>query len=246
MKDVEKLWLLQELETEQKTVEEDAGIYREAEAVQNAIAEYKRLTDTMKNIAEEYKRTSITLADTNLALTQNHQQIAEGESHLYEGSVKNSKTLQSLEDELRILQAKKGPLEKTIHHLEHQCKVDRSNLMQLNDKASEMKMAIDAQRKKLEALKKRTQQVLSSVTERMEALKATIDPESLGEYNYRKSKRTPVIVRAKDRVCQGCNMQFSMVIGHSITHVENDDTILCENCGRIIYIPAQEEEIDNL
>ncbi|QSX08878.1 hypothetical protein J0B03_01985 [Alkalibacter rhizosphaerae] len=241
MKDIDKLWALQALEMEKKEMEEDAGLYRETDKLHHDISEYKRIAESMKQIADEYKRTSTQISELQEALERIKKQIQEGESYLYEGAVKKTKTLTVLQDDIAGLMAKKEEVEKRIHHYLHQQKIDQVNLKRLGDKAEEMKKGVSQQKKKLEKLKRQTKDSMSELTKKTEKLKKSIDKESLEEYEKRANKRMPVIVQAHNGICKGCNMQVSMIMGQDISKVVVSEAIVCENCGRIIYIPGENE-----
>lgn len=236
MKDLDKLWALQKLEEEKKIMEENAGIYREKDALEEQMNSYKRLVKAMKDMAEEYKRSEVQLGELEKLFAQADRQIRDGEAHLYEGTENTSKTLYALQEEVQTLADKKAEIGKRIQHLESQHKIDQVNLKRLNKKALDFKDQINEQKKKLKALEQEIQNSMKELTKRTDALRKTIDADSLMEYDRRKERQVPVIVQIENDTCKGCNMHFSLIVGQNIRQHSEDETIICENCGRILYI----------
>lgn len=81
---------------------------------------------------------------------------------------------------------------------------------------------------------------VAEVTPKIEELKReltkvanTVDPKMLEEYNKRRKDRIfPVLVPLNSKSCGGCHME---VPASSISKLENEGILICENCRRIIY-----------
>lgn len=239
MKDLGRLLELQRLEEKKRDMEEDAGLYKEEDLLERYIGSYKKLANTMKDIAEEYKHSDVQIKEWKMVFEQVDKQIKEGEAHLYEGTENKSKTLYALQEEVQTLADKKDELGQRIHQLENQRKIDQVNLKRLNRKASEIKGQIQEKKTNLALLKKATTDSMKELSKDMDTLRKSIDTKSLEEYDRHKGKQTPVIVRFEDGTCKGCNMQFSLIIGQHIRHSSEEEVIVCENCGRILYVQSE-------
>lgn len=238
MKNLEQLWALQELELEKLKLVEDKGIEDEALIVQQMITGFKKLADSMRPMAETYKKNQTVLEELHQTQGRLEKQIHEAENTLYKGDENNSKTLQSIQEEIHTLLEKLGPTTDQIKVLEQQRKEAQRHLQTLNLMAERRKLEIHESKKHLNLHKTENDEKVKSLDHKITTIRKGIDVNSLKKYDELKKRRMPVIVESSNGVCKGCNMQVSMVMSQFITQREGDDsqTLICENCGRILYI----------
>ena len=70
-----------------------------------------------------------------------------------------------------------------------------------------------------------------------------INPKYISQYNNLYEKRAPnIIVSANNNICGGCNISIPVQVVADILNLkEEDDLIICENCGRILYVAENKE-----
>ncbi|MBF7097711.1 hypothetical protein [Alkalibacter mobilis] len=237
MKDVEKLWLLQELESKMMLIEKEAGIHELTNEIDSKKDMYKKIVSSMEKIIEEYKKTEIQIKSAEITLERIEKQINEWEQHLYEGDFKKAKTLNTIQSDLETQRENRKKLKKNIRYLSQQMKNDKLNLKKLKDKSIEVKKEIHDKKKKMEIILTESKDALMSVEKEISDVKKDIETKSLEYYYKKKEKDSPVIVEYRDGVCTGCNMQFSMILGRTMTPAMETRSYFCENCGRIVIVP---------
>jgi predicted nucleic acid-binding Zn-ribbon protein len=71
-------------------------------------------------------------------------------------------------------------------------------------------------------------------------LRAKIPPQILGHYDRLRARGKKGIAAVRNQVCTGCHM--SVPIGTVATILHGTDIQLCDNCGRYLYLPAEENQ----
>lgn len=238
MKNLEQIWALQELEMEMQKLRGDKALEDETEVLHQMISGFKKLADSMRPLAETYKKNQTVMEELQHTQSKLEKQIQDAEGILYKGEESNSKTLQALQDEIHVLLEKLGPTTEQIKQMELQRKEAQRHLQTMNQLAEKRKQEIYANKKHLEHNKSRNDEKLMGLEDKIAVLRKTIHKDSLEKYDTLKKRRLPVVVESVNGVCKGCNMQVSMVMSQSIAQSEGDETqtLICENCGRILYI----------
>jgi hypothetical protein len=233
---IKKLLELQVLEEEISELEKDSGIKDVKNQIESLRQKYHRITEKMQEIFDQYKKTQSQFVKEKSALDHLQRQIKECEEHLYEGSVKKLKTLNSLQHDLESLKIKKEETENDLFHLQNQIKIDKLNLKSLKDKSVEIKKDIQNLKDELIIKSEMTKDELKNINQKIENVKKEVPSDVLNQYYFKKEKIHPVIVECHGGVCGGCNMQLSIIFSHAVSHGEESQGFVCENCGRIIYI----------
>lgn len=100
------------------------------------------------------------------------------------------------------------------------------NYKNAGEKYKECKEAYD---KEVAAVSPKIQELQSELSK----LSKEVDPKLLEEYNKRRHDRIfPVFVSLNDKCCGGCHME---VPASSISKLQKEGMLVCENCRRIIY-----------
>ena len=88
---------------------------------------------------------------------------------------------------------------------------------------------------------------LKEATPQLESLRAAaqevakdVDPELLKKYQAIKSNKIVPMALIKGDQCGGCNISLPSLVVNSVR--EGQKLIECENCGRILYIPQEQED----
>lgn len=77
-------------------------------------------------------------------------------------------------------------------------------------------------------------QDLTELRVKMEAAAKNVDPQLMEKYKKIKGIRPNPVAILSDARCGGCNMQLPSGITQIVKNA--DTVVLCENCGRILYI----------
>ena len=73
----------------------------------------------------------------------------------------------------------------------------------------------------------------------MAALRALIPAQILGHYDRLVARGKKGVAALRGQVCTGCHMQVPLGVVMTLRH--GQDIQLCENCGRYLYLPAENE-----
>ncbi len=238
---IKKLLELQLLEDEISVLEKDSGIRDIKNQIDSLKRNYNKITEKMQEIFDQYKKTQIQLVKEKEAFSSIEKQIKECEEHLYEGSFKKIKTLNSLQHDLEAQKIKREECAKEISRLQNQIKIDKLNLKNLKDKSTEIKDDIQKLNKELLVKEDITKDELAGINLKIKSAQKDISKDALNEYYFKRKKIYPVIVECHDGICGGCNMQLSIIFNHTVTHGEESQGFVCENCGRMIYISSEPE-----
>jgi len=71
------------------------------------------------------------------------------------------------------------------------------------------------------------------------ALRAQIPAQILGHYDRLVARGKKGVAAVRGQVCSGCHMQVPLGVVMTLRHAQ--DIQLCENCGRYLYLPADDE-----
>ncbi|RLD11385.1 MAG: hypothetical protein DRI44_03710 [Chlamydiae bacterium] len=165
--------------------------------------------------------------------------------HLEENQalVKKNKEYQALSKEIKeALAAKENAKEALENHIKQteENAVDlEKGKKQVDDikqdllkKADEVKMQL----LELQGKFKRYKSIRNDITK-------DINDKYLSIYNNLYKKRAPrIIVQANKSMCGGCHISLpAQIIADIMSLKEGDNLVMCENCGRILYIENNEE-----
>ncbi|NTW73158.1 MAG: hypothetical protein HGA49_13090 [Eubacteriaceae bacterium] len=246
MKNIDKIWEIQCLEEKIAGIEHDRGISKVKVEIEQDIKKYNKINEAMQNILDQYKESGESIERKNSEYQLLEKKILESEELLYEGSLKKAKTISTLQFDIDTMKKKLEEIRKMIQRLMNQRKVDKANLMNMKIKTEEIRQEVHLKKKLLAERIKDSEGVLKVIYDQMEALKSQTCKETLEMYNKRKVNIYPVVVKDRDGVCSGCNMQFSIIFSHVVKSQEEDLSFTCENCGRIIFVPAKKEALEEI
>jgi len=71
------------------------------------------------------------------------------------------------------------------------------------------------------------------------ALRAQIPVQILGHYDRLVARGKKGVAAVRGQVCSGCHMQVPLGVVMTLRH--GQDIQLCENCGRYLYLPSDDE-----
>ena len=71
-----------------------------------------------------------------------------------------------------------------------------------------------------------------------EELRAAIPEQILVHYDRLMARGKKDIAPVRDQICSGCHMRVPLAVVMTLKH--KVDLQLCDNCGRYLYLPAEE------
>ena len=155
------------------------------------------------------------------------------EKRLFDGSVANSKELQSIESEVAGLKARKGRMEDELLEL-------MEGREELDGRTAQLEATLEEARQRLAEIETTSARELVEVEEALversaerEELAPRIDAELLELYeSLRPQKKGVAAVALVDGVCQGCHQKLSPVYLDRMKRAEG--VRRCEYCRRIL------------
>ena len=163
------------------------------------------------------------------------QKSAAEERRLYDGSIVNTKELESLQREIENLKRRSADREDELlammeerEGLEANAAVARAESDRLRTRADETSRAGDAEFTQIGF-------ELETLAARREAIAPNIDPELLELFDdLRAQKKGVGVAELIDGVCQGCHEKLSAMEMDRIKHAEG--VRRCEHCRRIVIL----------
>ncbi len=204
---------------------EAAAARSQADAAENVLGELGLRIDALSREQQRIEHEVDTLT----------QKAAAEERRLYDGSIANTKELESLQREIENLKRRRADREDELlgmmeerEGLEANAAVARAESDRLRALAEGVATSGDVE---LEAIGTE----LATLESRREPLAAAIDPELLELYDdLRGQKRGVGVAALVDGVCQGCHEKLSAMEMDRIKHT--DGVRRCEHCRRIVVL----------
>ena len=234
--DLERLFCLQELEYEQKRIQQEkqrSPILLELRNIKQSFEEkkaaYLQLGAAAKQLEEEISSLPKRIQEAELRLQEEQKAI-------YCGSVTSTKALKARELQVAACEEKLADL--TAQHLSYLRELEQEK-EQLAAMKEEMGVIYaDFRNKKAEAIQSdsQAQQRLEELTHKIEELLPTIDAADLSWFRREeKGQQGPCIARMTgDMVCGGCHRMATLAL---FKRAKSGNKICsCEQCGKILFI----------
>jgi uncharacterized protein len=168
-----------------------------------------------------------------LEIQSSGQKAQATEDQLYSGSVKNTKEMRDMQQEVTALRKRRGDLEETL--LETMIAVDDGEAA-LKDAESELARVMETQRDAhghlIDEQAELQAQVAKLREQREVALKA-VEPENVTRYmTLRQKKGSQPLALLQGSSCSICGVQQTMAIEREVR--QGQSLVTCQNCGRIL------------
>lgn len=221
-------------------------------AIDGFLPEEQRINGALTNLQDEQKRAAHQIDELEVAIEENHNKIVKNEVHLAE-----------LNDKLTSLSKKSGDIktEKEMKALQLEEEIAREQVAYANEEIARLQKIESARKDEIAALKARIGEIDGQIEEAKKASAEALaaleekkkkfykEKEELVKevpqkvlFFYEKIRRwagNSAVVPVKKQACYGCFMKVSdKVYGEVIT---SSEIVTCPNCGRILYIEAEEE-----
>jgi len=159
--------------------------------------------------------------------------IKRTEDEMYSGRTSNPKELSGLEQEAKLLRAKRSELEdRAIQFMEDA----ESAAAKVNDLSARQERL----EKNWQAEQKRLKEDISGLEERLDALREKraviaggIEGDALALYEHLRLAKGTAVSRVDRGICRGCRLSLSSA---QMQKVRSGDLIECASCGRILFL----------
>jgi hypothetical protein len=157
-------------------------------------------------------------------------------------TVKTNKEYSAIQHEILNAKQEMGKVEDEILRLMEDIEARQKESAELEDTASQADAELTRQRKILEEALADADARIGRLQDERDALAKTIPSKHYNAYErLRKGKRGRALAACRNFVCQGCRMALTANTVNLL--MAGTDLVMCHSCGRILYIPADEDHL---
>ncbi len=210
----------------------------------SARAELEAQQGRLDALEEQLHRQRADQRNLELELESVEEEKRDKSDRAYGGKVSKPKELAALEKKIEELENRKGVLEDRILALLDQIEQSEAELAEQQKTTKQNEDLLREITTKYEQQSQRAGNELEELRRRRAEAAAAIDAGLLRQYdNLRQKLGGIAIVAVEGGMCMGCHV----AVPHSteIRGTRGDGLAKCENCHRILYFPAGQEEDDS-
>ena len=236
MKDVKKIWEIQQLEEKIAQIEQDTGIDQLRIQMNENRKGYATLNEKMQSILADYRQKKDLYEKAKDQIQKIEEKLLSEEELLYEGNVTKVKAIYTLEKDMEDQKMQREHYIAECKKLTHYLTSDKNNLVKLKEKLNEIKSKSDLLAKELAKKEQEEAGRIDEIYAQIKKIEAGTDADDVKEYREKKKNISPVVASVEEGICSGCKMQLSLVFCQDIKDgIEKE--LRCENCGRDLYLP---------
>lgn len=187
-------------------------------------AEVASMTERMEALRTEVARLDETVAELRKEIEEAHDDsIAE---------------LEGLIDEAQKLTGALSKYEQELQKIRKDADTRDRQQKEIRVRAAKSKAEYDQLKVVYDAEFKRDSEKLEQFKAKVEQAGKTVEPALLAKYKEIRQQSMPPVAKLINGQCMGCNMSLPSATSRRIT--EGGELVQCDNCGRILYIPAED------
>jgi predicted nucleic acid-binding Zn-ribbon protein len=198
-----------------------------------------------RNEAFEQARDNLSAAEKGLAgLEKQYKELdAEAETlraqikqvndKLYGGKIKNPKELQGYEQEGNMLKANLSKKDDTLLELMEKTEAGKIAIRKLKEVHKSAATAWQEEKGELQVQADKLQLDLAALEDKRKEILNSVDRDTLSVYQGIRARKGQAVVKVEQGRCLGCRVTLSISELH---HVRGNAIVLCDNCGRILYL----------
>ena len=160
-------------------------------------------------------------------------QIEQVNDKLYGGKIKNPKELQGYEQEGNMLKANLSRKDDTLLELMEKIEAGKLATRKLKETHKSAETAWQAEKGELQVQADKLQVELAASENKRKEILNSVDRDTLSIYEGIRTRKGQAVVKVEQGRCLGCRVTLSISELH---HVRGNAIILCDNCGRILYL----------
>ncbi|MBS4536921.1 hypothetical protein GOQ27_00510 [Clostridium sp. D2Q-11] len=240
MNQLESIWKIEQTHKSIKELESEKESIEKSENLDDVLLRIREREYDITHIKTQLEVDDIKIQRLNQKLKQISFKLKEINKKLYSGKITNVQKLTSLQDEEKEL---KEDIEKTEDQI--------LELLDIIEHNTEKLYALEKEQEKLNKNFQESQEQnkeklikienkLIDLNQEIKKLKTDLDDEILNKYEHLSKKKTKAIARIDGDKCTGCHMSIPLSVISKIK--KGNKLVNCDNCGRILYYEADEEE----
>lgn len=232
MRQIELLWKLQGIDSRIDRNEKELSKYTDRQKlkeIKTSFMQEKELLEKSKELLDETVKSIRSSRSKAEKLKFDYQKT---EQKLYDGSVSNTKQLEGMQKNLE-------EMTRNIKSLEDMLKVYEDDKKNLEERIKKSKAKLVKYKSVFDALKKentdggeKARKELDELNAQRQQLVKDIEDWVMDRYNRVRLGTNTAVTLVEDLKCSGCHMELSVI---STERLREDDILICETCGRILY-----------
>jgi len=160
-------------------------------------------------------------------------QIKQVNDRLYGGKITNPKELQGYEQEGNMLKANLSKKDDKLLELMEKIEAGKVAGRKLKDIHKSAGTDWQAEKVGLQAQADKLQVELAALETKRKEILNSVDRETLSIYEGIRARKAQAVVKVEQGRCLGCRVSLSL---SEMSHVRGNAIVLCDNCGRILYL----------
>lgn len=190
----------------------------------------KRIEAEVATMAERMEALRAEVAKLDETVAELHKEIEEA----HDDSIAE---LEGLIDEAQKLTGALSKYEQELQKMRKDAENRDRQQKDIRIRAAKSKAEYDQLKVVYDAEFKRDSEKLEQLKANAEAASRSVEPELLRKYKEIRQQSMPPVAKLVGGQCMGCNMSLPSAISRRIT--EGSELVQCDNCGRILYVPAE-------
>ena len=163
--------------------------------------------------------------------------VAELQKEIADAQDDSIAELEGLIEEAQKLTNILGKYEQELQKMRKDAETRDRQQKDIRIRAAKSKAEYDQLKVVYDAEFKRDSEKLEQLKAKVEEASKSIEPELLAKYKEIRQQSMPPVAKLVGGQCMGCNMALPSAISRRIS--EGSELVQCDNCGRILYIPAE-------
>ncbi len=241
MLDLSSLWELEKNHESLYSMKNEMKLLQERTEFHKLEKKYQELEERHENLLMKRKDLRLQLRKLEQEVDIHKEKLRMAELNLYNGSVKDLKQLEHLEKEKEYHRNLIDVLEDTIIDSMGVSEDTESRIEEIYRLLSESKEDLAIKQGLIDESSAKLQNGMESLEKTIENLEGEIDSALLSKYNDIRKRKGSGIAQMKNDVCNGCHMHIPEKIVEKAK--QGKAVVTCENCGRILYSPLEQEDI---
>ena len=214
------------IQTVRKQLDEIDGRLSRNEALEQARNNLSAAEKDLAGLEKQYK-------DLDAEAEMLRANIGQINDKLYGGKIKNPRELLGYEQEGNLLKANLSKKDDTLLELMEKIESGKVAVRKLKETSRSAETAWQVEKGELQVQAEKLKvELAASENKRIEILNS-VDPGTLSIYEGVRARKGTAVVKVEQGRCLGCRVSLSI---SELNHVRGNAIVLCDNCGRILYL----------
>ena len=152
---------------------------------------------------------------------------------LYGGKIKNPKELLSFEQEAGMFKATLSKKDDTLLEMMENIEAYKQGIKKLQEIYTAAASAWDKEKAELQVQSQAIKAELTGLDTKHKEILSALDKDTLAAYEGIRGRKGIAVVKVEQGRCLGCRVTLSI---SELQRVRGNAIVLCDNCGRIMYL----------